>query len=111
MKQAIKRLDQLPLQVLVEATIVEVSLEDKLRYGLQWYFKNSLGGGRTGVGAIGALPISSPFDGGLIREYTTRDSQSVPGIRPASNGAGLPGLYEHQAVPVPAAFVFTSSYT
>ncbi|MCC4264512.1 type II secretion system secretin GspD [Oceanimonas baumannii] len=64
-EQAIKRLDQLPLQVLVEATIVEVSLEDELRYGLQWYFKNSLGGGRTGVGAIGALPIPSPFDGGL----------------------------------------------
>lgn len=64
-EQAIKRLDQLPLQVLVEATIVEVSLEDELRYGLQWYFKNSLGGGRTGVGAIGSLPIPSPFDGGL----------------------------------------------
>ncbi|MDP5293444.1 type II secretion system secretin GspD [Oceanimonas sp. CHS3-5] len=64
-EQAIKRLDQLPLQVLVEATIVEVSLEDELRYGLQWYFKNSLGGGRTGVGAVGSLPIPSPFDGGL----------------------------------------------
>ncbi|MBM7456049.1 general secretion pathway protein D [Oceanisphaera litoralis] len=64
-EQAIKRLDQLPLQVLVEATIVEVSLDDELRYGLQWYFKNRLGGGRSGVGAIGALPIPSPFDGGL----------------------------------------------
>ncbi|WP_417615054.1 type II secretion system secretin GspD [Oceanisphaera sp.] len=65
-EQAIKRLDQLPLQVLVEATIVEVSLEDELRYGLQWFFKNSLGGGRSGVGAIGSLPIPSPFDGGLV---------------------------------------------
>ncbi|NHI02073.1 type II secretion system secretin GspD [Oceanimonas sp. MB9] len=64
-EQAIKRLDQLPLQVLVEATIVEVSLEDELRYGLQWFFKNSLGGGRSGVGAVGSLPIPSPFDGGL----------------------------------------------
>ncbi|GHA16526.1 type II secretion system secretin GspD [Oceanisphaera arctica] len=64
-EQAIKRLDQLPLQVLVEATIVEVSLDDELRYGLQWYFKNRLGGGRSGVGAIGSLPIPSPFDGGL----------------------------------------------
>ncbi|GAA3698468.1 type II secretion system secretin GspD [Oceanisphaera sediminis] len=64
-EQAIKRLDQLPLQVLVEATIVEVSLDDELRYGLQWYFKNQLGGGRSGVGAIGSLPIPSPFDGGL----------------------------------------------
>lgn len=56
-EQAIKRLDQLPLQVLVEATIVEVSLEDELRYGLQWYFKNNLGGGRTGAGGLGPIPI------------------------------------------------------
>ncbi|WP_341502589.1 type II secretion system secretin GspD [Gallaecimonas sp. GXIMD4217] len=51
--QAIKKLDVLPLQVLVEATIVEVSLEDELRYGLQWFFKNSLGDGKSGFGGIG----------------------------------------------------------
>lgn len=56
-EQAIKRLDQLPLQVLVEATIVEVSLEDELRYGLQWYFKNNLGNGYTGAGGLGPIPI------------------------------------------------------
>ncbi|WP_319781384.1 type II secretion system secretin GspD [Oceanisphaera sp. IT1-181] len=64
-EQAIKRLDIQPLQVLVEATIVEVSLEDELRYGLQWYFRNSLGGGLRGAGAVGALPIPSPFGGGV----------------------------------------------
>ncbi|WP_344959951.1 type II secretion system secretin GspD [Zobellella aerophila] len=69
-EQAIKRLDIQPLQVLVEATIVEVSLEDELRYGLQWFFKNNLGGGRTGVGAVGTLPIPSPFDGGVAASAT-----------------------------------------
>ncbi len=69
-EQAIKRLDIQPLQVLVEATIVEVSLEDELRYGLQWFFKHNLGGGRTGVGAVGSLPIPSPFDGGVAASAT-----------------------------------------
>jgi general secretion pathway protein D len=35
---ALDKLDVLPLQVLVEATIVEVTLVDELRYGLQWFF-------------------------------------------------------------------------
>ncbi|QVL47342.1 MAG: type II secretion system secretin GspD [Thiocapsa sp.] len=33
---ALKQLDILPLQVLVEATIVEISLEGNLKYGVQW---------------------------------------------------------------------------
>jgi len=36
---AIRRLDTAPLQVLIEATIAEVTLNDELRYGLQWFFK------------------------------------------------------------------------
>ncbi|MCP8687235.1 type II secretion system secretin GspD [Marinobacterium sedimentorum] len=57
--KAIQKLDVLPLQVLVEATIVEVSLEDELQYGLQWFFKNHLGNGTRGVGTVGQSPISS----------------------------------------------------
>ncbi|GGO80131.1 type II secretion system protein GspD [Marinobacterium nitratireducens] len=61
--KAIQKLDVLPLQVLVEATIVEVSLEDELQYGLQWFFKNSLdGGSKTGIGTIGNSPIPSASD-------------------------------------------------
>ena len=36
---ALQRLDILPLQVLIEATIAEVTLRDELRYGLQWFFR------------------------------------------------------------------------
>jgi general secretion pathway protein D len=32
------RLDLVPLQVLIEATIAEVTLVDELKYGLQWFF-------------------------------------------------------------------------
>ncbi len=62
--RAIEKLDVLPLQVLVEATIVEVTLEDELRYGLNWFFKTSRGG-TQGIGTIGsrAFPSASELLG------------------------------------------------
>ncbi len=36
---ALKKLDIVPLQVLIEATIAEVTLTEELKYGLQWFFK------------------------------------------------------------------------
>ncbi len=36
----LQKLDIRPLQVLIEATIAEVTLRDELRYGLQWFFKS-----------------------------------------------------------------------
>lgn len=42
-QEALEQLDILPLQVLVEATIVEVTLTGELRYGLQWFFKTHHG--------------------------------------------------------------------
>ena len=44
---ALKRLDAQPMQVLVEASIVEVGLSDELEYGLQWYFDNQIGGNKS----------------------------------------------------------------
>lgn len=42
----IQQLDVMPLQVLIDATIVSVTLRDDLQYGIQWYFSQ----GRSGVG-------------------------------------------------------------
>lgn len=67
--QAVRKLDVQPLQVLVEATIVEVTLEDELRYGLQWFFKHNFDG-YSGAGAVGQLPIPSPFDGNVLASAT-----------------------------------------
>ena len=50
-EKALKKLDVLPLQVLVEASIVEVTLDDELKYGLQWFFKNN-SGRFNGVGGL-----------------------------------------------------------
>ena len=38
-ESALKKLDIVPLQVLLEATIFEVTLNDDLRYGVEWFFK------------------------------------------------------------------------
>lgn len=37
-ESALRELDSPPLQVLLEATIAEVTLRDQLRYGIQWFF-------------------------------------------------------------------------
>lgn len=49
---AIKRLDISPLQVLLEATIVEVELSGDLEYGTQWFFNNNDIDGNTGTGRL-----------------------------------------------------------
>ena len=56
----IKQLDVMPLQVLIDATIVAVKLTDDLKYGVQWKFKNSLPGDKSGLGIL-----STAADGAL----------------------------------------------
>jgi len=62
-EKALKKLDVLPLQVLVEASIVEVTLEKELKYGLQWFFKNSPGR-FNGVGGLN-IPSNGDVGGAL----------------------------------------------
>ena len=46
------KLDVVATQVLIEASIVEVTLQDNLSYGLEWAFDNDLGGGDSGLGQL-----------------------------------------------------------
>lgn len=61
---ALKRLDVPPTQVLIEASIIEVTLTDDLKYGLQWAFTDKERGGLSGTGvlstAAGAVFGSTP---------------------------------------------------
>ncbi|MGD9663340.1 MAG: type II secretion system secretin GspD, partial [Porticoccaceae bacterium] len=62
---ALRRLDVQPLQVLIEASIIEVSLTGNLQYGLEWYLQGSLGSGLTGSAGLnfnstGAIAPSQP---------------------------------------------------
>ena len=49
----LQKLDVTPRQVLIEATIAEVTLTGRLQYGLQWFFTNDVGGSHTGTGSLG----------------------------------------------------------
>ena len=51
----LKELDRPVKQVLIEATIVELTLTDELKYGVEWYLKNTLQGGPYVLGTLGAL--------------------------------------------------------
>ena len=51
-ERALRELDKAPTQVLIEATIVEITLTGDLTYGLEWAFNNGLGGGQTGSGLL-----------------------------------------------------------
>jgi general secretion pathway protein D len=62
-EEALRKLDVAPAQVLIEASIVEVTLTDVLRYGLQWYFDDKLRGGWTGQGQLTSSGLSLPGEG------------------------------------------------
>lgn len=47
-EQALRELDKAPSQVLIEASIIEVSLTGNLQYGVEWFVQNGLSDGRTG---------------------------------------------------------------
>ena len=67
------KLDVVATQVLIEASIIEVTLTDGLEYGLEWAFDNNLGGGDTGRGLLdlgGGLGSTVP--GFPIRSLTAR---------------------------------------
>ncbi len=71
---ALKKLDIVPLQVLIEATIAEVTLTDKLKYGLQWFFTS--GDIEVGLfeGSTNALTQAFP---GFSFLFNTTDIKSV----------------------------------
>lgn len=72
----IKQLDVMPLQVLIDATIAEVSLTDRLEFGIQWFFKEnnmSVGSG-LGKASLSDLAVSgaaASATGGLSMLYNS----------------------------------------
>lgn len=72
---ALRQLDVAPTQILIEASILEVTLNDELRYGLQWYFNGRLNSsGTTGSGQLtsGESSIIGPSNPGF--SYTITNS-------------------------------------
>ena len=71
---AIRELDVQPVQVLLEATIAEVTLRDELSYGIQWFFQNGSGSVTLSELATGAVEQSFPGFSGI---FSTNDKRVV----------------------------------
>lgn len=67
-RRVIERLDQIPLQVHIEAKVVEVQLNDQLRYGVSWFLENGIEG--EGLRTLAASRNSFSSLGGTIRRAT-----------------------------------------
>jgi general secretion pathway protein D len=73
-EEAIKKLDVVPRQVLVEVTIAEVQLSGALTYGLEWFFNNG-----------------NNISGRLVNAYGTAGTSALSSLDPAAAvGAPLP---------------------
>jgi general secretion pathway protein D len=73
-KVALEQLDTVATQVIIEASILEVTLRDKLEYGLEWTFSNGLNGDNEGTGILSAIggPLSAANGAGF--SYTVANA-------------------------------------
>jgi general secretion pathway protein D len=62
-KTALEQLDQEATQIIIEASIIEVTLSDSLEYGLEWTFSNDIGNDRTGTGVLSNAVDAAAFTG------------------------------------------------
>jgi general secretion pathway protein D len=65
-EEALQKIDVVPLQVLIEATIAEVTLGNDLQYGLQYFFhahENQFSFGSSTVPIVAGTAISATFPG------------------------------------------------
>lgn len=67
----LKELDQPPKQVLIEATILELSLQDELKLGLEWYIKNRLTGGNYTLQQVLGIPSTLGLTYSMITDSQT----------------------------------------
>jgi general secretion pathway protein D len=68
-QEAVRRLDAMPLQVLIEATIMDVQLTDQLQFGVQAFLQQQTSAGNTiqagvtaATGFAGLVPQTSGFN-------------------------------------------------
>lgn len=73
---ALRQLDVVPMQVLIEATIAEITLTDDFRFGLEWFFTNRIDSnqGRAGLDLDSIAGIATGFP---AFSYTLTDSAGI----------------------------------
>lgn len=85
---ALRKTDIPPVQVLIEATITEVTLNDELRYGLQWFFgspnnRATLSGDKAG-GVLSSFPGFSYLYGASDVRVVLNALESITDVRVVS---------------------------
>lgn len=83
---ALKRLDVLPIQVLIEASIAEVTLTNQLQYGLQWSYQTSHGPLVFSEASSGAISQQFPglsylYSGGAGIQAVLNSIQTLTDVR------------------------------
>ena len=76
---ALKNLDVVGLQVLIEARVIEVTLNDSLSYGVEWFFNNKVSDERRGRASLdlgGALDLAALAAGGPAFSYAIFDNDN-----------------------------------
>ena len=81
---ALAKLDVVPLQVLIEANIIEVSLKDDLNYGVEWFFKNSIERGNVTEGRA-SLDLGEPGLSALSPSFSYTIVDTAEQVRVALN--------------------------
>jgi len=64
-QKLLERLDNMPMQVLIEVMVAEVTLDDNLKYGVEWALKNgqaSVHGGGVSFNEANGLKFNLAFD-------------------------------------------------
>ncbi len=83
-ESALIKLDTVPLQVLIEASILEVTLRDDLNYGVEWFFKNSISRGNVTEGR-GTLDLGEAGLSALTPSFSYTIVDNADQVRLALN--------------------------
>jgi general secretion pathway protein D len=79
-KKVIERLDTVPKQVMVQVMVAEVTLNDTLQYGVEWWIKSALSsGGKSWPGFVG-------LDGSIAPQITQTGVGATPSVMGKSSG-------------------------
>ncbi|MDP2097826.1 MAG: type II secretion system secretin GspD [Methylobacter sp.] len=87
-RPVINQLDVMPLQVLVDATIVSVNLTDNLKYGIQWYLSHN---------NMGSNAVNSGQDGVSLTSIATGVATGGFGYQFLSNSGDIRAVLSAEA--------------
>jgi general secretion pathway protein D len=81
-----EQLDTPPLQVLIETTIAEVTLNDSTRFGVEWFFNEAVGDGFFRGGTQGGVGLGAT---GLLLDYSHANVRAALNAAATNNNVNI----------------------